>query len=129
MREQLLQLRNRVRRDPAGHPLTPHQRHPHLVEIDDEGGGVDLVEGAAEFEAIEHRGFHTGTKEEIEGFVGKELRGEGQWPIGKSSAIEDHPFNGLTGGDRLLFIRCKTSVDDTYKSSIVDDGGNESHMV
>ena len=25
--------------------------------------GVDLIEGAAEFEAIEHRGFHTGTKE------------------------------------------------------------------
>ena len=46
--------------------------------------GVDLIEGAAEFEAIEHRGFHTGTKEEIEGFVGKELRGQGQGPIGKS---------------------------------------------
>ena len=91
--------------------------------------GVDLIEGAAEFEAIEHRGFHTGTKEEIEGFVGKELRGQGQWPMGKSSAIEDHPFDGLTGGDRLLFIRCKTSIDDTYKSSIVDDGGNESQMV
>ena len=25
--------------------------------------GVDLIEGAAEFKAVEHRGFHTGTKE------------------------------------------------------------------
>jgi len=91
--------------------------------------GVDLVEGAAEFEAIDHRGFHTGTKEEIEGLVGKELRGEGQGPLGTSSAIEEHPFDGLTGGDRLLCLRCKTSVDDTDKSSIVDDGGNESQMV
>ena len=78
--------------------------------------GVDLIKGAAEFEAIEHRGFHTGTKEEIEGFVGKELRGQGQWPIGKSSAIEDHPFDRLTGGDRLLFIRGKTSVDPAHES-------------
>ena len=46
--------------------------------------GIDLIEGATEFEAIEHRGFHTGTKEEIEGFVGKELGSQGQGPIGKS---------------------------------------------
>ena len=78
--------------------------------------GVDRIESAAEFAAIEQRGFHTGTKEEIEGFVGKELWRQGQWPIGTSSAIEDHPFACLTGGDRLLFIRGKTSVDDTDKA-------------
>src|SRR5262245_65527011 len=39
--------------------------------------GVDLVEGAGEFEAIEHRGFHTGTKESIAGFCGNVLRASG----------------------------------------------------
>ena len=91
--------------------------------------GVDRIEGAAECEASEQRGVDTGTKEEIEGFVGTELRGQGQWPIGKPSALEAHPFDDLPGGDRLLFIRCKTSVDEAHESSIVDDGGNESQMV
>jgi len=45
--------------------------------------GVDRIKGAAEFEAIAHIGFDTGTKEEIERLVGKELRSQRQWPIGK----------------------------------------------
>src|SRR5882672_8190151 len=91
--------------------------------------GVDLIKSAAECEAIEHIGFDTGTKEEIERLVGKELRSQRQWPIGKPSAIEDHPFDRLTGGDRLLFIRGKTSVDPAHESSIIDDGGNESQVI
>ena len=45
--------------------------------------GMDLIEGATKFEAIEHLGFDTGPKEQIQGLVGKELRGEGSWAIGE----------------------------------------------
>jgi hypothetical protein len=45
--------------------------------------GIDLIEGAAEFEAIEHIGFNARTKEQIEGLTRKELRGQGQRSIGK----------------------------------------------
>src|SRR5262249_59965983 len=90
---------------------------------------VDLIKGAAEFEAIEHLGFDTRTQEEIERLVVKELRGQRQGAIGKPYAIEDHPFDCLPRGDRLLCIRGKTRVDSAHESSIVDDGGNESQMI
>ena len=90
---------------------------------------VDLIKGAAECEAMEHLGVDTRTKEEIERLVVKELRGQRQGAIGKPSAIEAHPFDCLTRGDRLLCIRGKTSVDSAHESSIVDDGGNESQMI
>src|SRR5262245_12202611 len=45
--------------------------------------GIDLIQGATEFEAIAHLGFDTGPKEKIKGLVGKELRGEGQRAIGE----------------------------------------------
>ena len=73
--------------------------------------GVDLIEGAAEFEAIEHGGVDAGTKEQIEGLTRKELRGQGQGAIGKAQAIEDHPFNRFARGDRLLVVRLETSVN------------------
>lgn len=91
--------------------------------------GVDLIKSATEFEAMKHIGFDPGTKEEIERLVGKKLWGQRQWPIGKPSAIEDHSFDRLTGGNRLLCIRGKTSVDPPHESSIIDDGGNESQMI
>jgi hypothetical protein len=78
--------------------------------------GIDLIEGATEFEAIEHLGFDTGPKEKIKGLVGKELRGEGQRAIGEPSAIKDHPFDRFPRGEDLLVIRGKPSVDEAHES-------------
>jgi hypothetical protein len=91
--------------------------------------GVDLIKSATECEAMKPSGFDPGTTEEIERLVGKKLWGQRPWPIGKPSAIEDHSCDRLTGGNRLLFIRGKTSVDPPHESSIIDDGGNESQMI
>src|SRR5215467_10528256 len=78
--------------------------------------GVDLIEGTAQFETIEHVSFNARTKEQIEGLTRKELRGQGQRPIGKAQAIEDHPFDRFTRGDHLLVVRLETSVDHAHKS-------------
>jgi hypothetical protein len=64
--------------------------------------GGDLIEGAAQFEAIKHVGFDAGTKEQIEGFTRKKLWGQGQGVIGKPQTIEDHPLDRFTGDDCLL---------------------------
>jgi len=45
--------------------------------------GMNLIEGAAQLEAIEHLGFEPWTQEQIEGLIGKKLRGQGQRSIGK----------------------------------------------
>ena len=45
---------------------------------------IDLIEGATEFEAIEHVGCDARAKEQIKGLIGKELWGQGQRPIGKA---------------------------------------------
>jgi hypothetical protein len=52
-------------------------REGHLAQEQITTIGGDLIEGAAQFEAIEHGGFDAGTKEQIEGLLGKELRGQG----------------------------------------------------
>ena len=45
--------------------------------------GVGLIERAAKLKAVEHLGANALTKQQIEGFVSKKLRGQGQGPVGK----------------------------------------------
>ena len=90
---------------------------------------IHLIERPAKFEAIEHLGAHPLTKQEIERFVGKKLRGQGQWPIRKPQAIEDHPGHGFPGCDVLLVIGHNMRVDQLYDAQILDDTRNNSSMV
>ena len=91
-------------------------REGHLAKEEITTIGVDLVEGAPEFEAIEHIGFNARTKEQSEGLTCKELWSQGQRPIGKAQAIEDHPFDRFAWGDRLLVVRLETSVNHAHQS-------------
>jgi len=90
---------------------------------------MNLIEGAAQLAAMEPRGFDPWTQAQIEGRMGKKLRGQGQRAIGKPSAIEHHPRCRFTGRDFLLFIRLEMSVDQAHESSIVDHGGNQSQVI
>src|SRR6266542_6797886 len=49
--------------------------------------GVDLIERATELKAVEHLRPDALTKQQVERFLGKKLRGQGQGPIGKPQAI------------------------------------------
>ena len=86
-------------------------------------------QGATEFEAIEHLGCDVRAKEQIEGRIGKELRAQGQGPIGKAQAIENHPFDRFPWGDRLLVVGLETRVDQAHESSIIDDGGKQAQVI
>src|SRR4029450_2860308 len=78
--------------------------------------GSHLIKGATEFEAIEHLGGDVRAKEQIEGLIGKELRAQRQGPIGKTQAIENHPFHRFAWGDRLLVVGLETRVDQADES-------------
>src|ERR1043165_9133381 len=73
--------------------------------------GLDFIERPAQLKAIEHLRSHTGTKQQIERFVGKKLGGERQRAIGKSQAIEDHASHSFARCDLLLLIRNEASVN------------------
>ncbi len=108
--------------------LTTH-REGDLAQEQVTAIGVHLIEGATQFEAIEHGGVDAGTKEQIEGRIGKELRGQGQRSIGKPSAIENHPRGRFPWGDLLLVVRLETSVDHAHESSIFDHRGNQPQVI
>jgi len=101
----------------------------HLAQEQVTARGIDLIKGATEFEAIEHLGFDARAKEEIEGLIGKELWAQRQGPIGKAQAIENHPFDRFSWGDRLLVVGLETRVNQAYESSIVDDRGNQAQVI
>src|SRR6266853_1072638 len=71
----------------------------------------DIIEAAAEFKAVKQVGTDTWTKQQIEGFVGKKLRGQRQGAIGKPEAIDDHPCYGFAGSDLLLVMGRHTRID------------------
>ena len=72
---------------------------------------MDLIERTAKLKAVEHLRVDTFTKQQIEGFIGKKLRRQGQGAIGKSQAIEDHPRHGFAWRDLLLLIGQKACVN------------------
>ena len=76
---------------------------------------MDLVERPAEFKAIEHLRADPFTKQQLKGFVRKKLWGQGQRPIGKPQAIEDHPGHRFTRCDLLLLIRNEACINHAYK--------------
>jgi len=86
---------------------------------------MDLIERAAELKTVEPLGADALTKQQVKGFVGKKLRRQGQGPIGKPQAIEDHPSHRFSWRDLLLAIghqACINHVDQTY---IFDDLSNK----
>jgi len=90
---------------------------------------VDLIERATELKAVEHLRPDALTKQQVEGFLGKKLRGQEQGPIGKPQAIEDHPRHGFARCDVLLFIRHEAGVNHRYQAEVFDDLGKEPSMV
>ena len=72
---------------------------------------MDLLERATELKPIEHLGVNSWAEEEVERFIGKKLRREGQGFIGKAQAIEDHPSDGFTRGEGFLHIGRKACID------------------
>ena len=71
----------------------------------------DLIEAAAECKAVEHVGTDTGTKQQIEGCVGKKRRGQRQGTVGKPSAIDDHPRDSFACGDLFLVMGRQARID------------------
>src|SRR5947208_1930587 len=65
---------------------------------------LDLIERTAKFKAVEHLGLDAVMKQQIEGFIGKKLRRQGQGPMGKPQAIENHPGHGFAWDNDLLLI-------------------------
>ena len=90
---------------------------------------MDLIERPAKFEAIEHLGADTFTKQEIERFVGKKLRRQGQRPIRKPQAIENHPGHGFTRCNLLLLIGNDACVDHTDQSQVFYHRGYEPQVI
>jgi hypothetical protein len=73
--------------------------------------GGHLLERAAELETVEQVCVDACMKQEIEGCVGKKLRRQGQWPIGKPQAIDDHPGHGFAWRQGFLCIGHEACVD------------------
>src|SRR5438093_842070 len=90
---------------------------------------MDFIKRPAKLKAIEHLCTDPGTKQQIEWFVGKKLRGERQRPIGKPQAIQDHPRHRFAWGDLLLLIWNEASINDAYQAQVFDHTSNESHMI
>ncbi len=72
---------------------------------------MDLIECTAQFKAVEHLGLDTVMKQQVEGFIGKKLRRQGQGPLGKPQAIEHHPGHGFAWRNGLLLIGYEPGVD------------------
>src|SRR2546425_1165715 len=68
-------------------------------------------------------------KQQIEGGVRKKLGCQGQGPMGKSQAIEDHPSHGFAWREGLLLIRHQTCVDHLNEAQIFYDRHNKSEMI
>src|SRR5437016_14379686 len=83
--------------------------------------GMDLLERAAELKTVEHLGANALTKQQVKGFVGKKLRRQGQGPIGKPQAIEDHSSHCFSWRDLLLVVGHQTCVNHIYKAYLFDD--------
>lgn len=89
----------------------------------------DLIKAAAEFKAVEQVGTDTRTKQQIEGFVGKKLRGQRQGAIGKPSAIDDHPCYGFASGDLFLVMGRHARINQCNDASIFDNRSHHAEMV
>ena len=77
---------------------------------------MDLIERAPELKPIEHLGVDSSAEEEVERFIGKKLRREGQGFIGKAQAIEDHPSDGFPRCKGFLLIGRKACIDHVDES-------------
>jgi hypothetical protein len=91
--------------------------------------GMDRSERAAELTTIEHCGANALTKQQVQGFVGKKLRCQGQGPIGKPQAIEDHPSHRFSWRDLLLAVGHQTRINHVDQPYVFDDLGKEPSMV
>ena len=86
--------------------------------------GMGLIKCPAKLEAVEHLGRDALTKQEIEGLAGKKLWRQGQGPIGKAQAVEDHPSDGFARRDHFLVIGHETSVDHVNEAYVCDPRSN-----
>src|SRR5712692_4104160 len=90
---------------------------------------IDLIECTAQFKAVEHLGLDTVMQQQVEGFIGKKLRRQGQGPMGKPQAIENHPSHGFAWRNGLLLIGYEPGVDHVNEAQGFDDTSNESEMI
>src|SRR5262249_41440883 len=73
--------------------------------------GGDLIEAAAEFEAVEHVSVDARAKQHVEGFVDKKLRGQRKGTIGNPWAVQNHPTHRSPRRDCFLVMPRQACVD------------------
>ena len=86
--------------------------------------GVGLSERTGKRKALEHLGVHALTPHQSEGFVSKKLRWQGQGPVGKAKAIQDHPRHGFARCDHFLRIRYETCMDHINQAYVFNHRSN-----
>jgi hypothetical protein len=112
-----------------GYPFLDTDRQGECAEQQITAIGVDLIERAAELKAMEHLCVDVLMKQQVERFIGKEPRSQGEGPIGKPSTIDDHPGHGFTRCDHLLRIRHEACVNHINKTYVFDNFRNEPEMI
>jgi hypothetical protein len=60
-------------------------------------------------------------KQQVERFVGKELRGQRQGAIRKPQAIQDHPRDSFSWRNHFLSLRPQARINHVDKAEVFDD--------
>jgi hypothetical protein len=92
-------------------PFLDTHRKGKLTQEEITPRGGDLIEAAAEFEAVAHGSVEARAKQHVEGFVDKKLGGQREGTIGKPSAIQHHPSHSFPRGDCFLVMPRQARVD------------------
>jgi hypothetical protein len=86
-------------------------RQSQLMKQEVAAVGVGLVKRAAKLKTVKHLGTHATSQQQLERFVGKKLRGQGQRPVGKPKPIQNHPRHGFARREDFLGIWHEPCVD------------------
>jgi hypothetical protein len=94
--------------------VTPHQITPI---------GVDRIERATALKPVEHLRTDALMNQQVQGWVGEQLGGQGHRPVSTPQAIQEHPCYSLAGGDFLLLSGYQTGINQTNAPDVFDNSG------
>ena len=91
--------------------------------------GGHLFARAPAFEPIAHLGLDALTKQQVQGFVGKKLGGQGPGAIGKSYTVKHHAGHGFARCDFFQLIGHEPGIDQANQAEVLDDFRQNPSMV
>jgi hypothetical protein len=77
--------------------------------------GIRVIKGAAQLQAIAGLGLEPFMKQASAGFVGKQLGGQREGPIGTAPALEHQPGHGFARCEDFLCIGHEACVDHVHQ--------------